>query len=201
MSNLLLISATGTIGQATPQALLGTNEHILTVAARHATKHYQLSDRIRVLDLDATDSDAVAKALEGQDAVFVTVSGQLVAIAKSVVAAMKRIGVPRLVFVAAMGIENEIPAAIPYDNLDHNPLLKPYREAANIVATSGLDYTILRPGLFSDGRVNYAITHSGEPFGGLKVSIASVADVAKRALLYDEFSKESIGIHTLHVTP
>ncbi len=88
-----------------------------------------------------TDLD---QAMAGQDAVFAALSGNLRAFVKQIVAAMKRNNVSRLVFISSMGIYNEIPASVGAgDNLASNPILQTYRDAADVVESSGLNYTVV----------------------------------------------------------
>ena len=69
-------------------------------------------------------------------------------------------------------------------------------DAADIVEASNLNYTVIRPGWFTGGPVNYEITHKGEPFGGPDVSIKSIVDLVTKLLNDDElYSCESIGIN------
>ncbi len=137
------------------------------------------------------------KALKGQDAVFVALSGNLGAFAKKIVAAMDRNNVSRLVFISSMGIYNEIPASVGASgNLNSNPILRTYREAADVIEASDLDYTVVRPGWFMGGPVDYEITHKGEPFGGHDVSVASIADYVTKLVDDDQLDvHDSVGIN------
>lgn len=195
MKNILIIGASGTVGSATVKTLAKMENVKLTALSRHASKYFEANAQIKVLDGDATDKKTVMRSLDGQDAVFVTVSGEVRSIVDMVILGMKEVGLNRLVFISSMGIYDEIPENIPYDNLKNNPILIPYRQAADDIEDSGLDYTIIRPGWFTNGDVNYEITQKGESFGGLNASIASIADAAKRSLINDEFIGKSIGIN------
>lgn len=198
MKNVLIIGATGTLGSAATKAILDGTDDQLTLFARSA-------DRIRVSDdsrekviagnvMSDADLDA---AMAGQDAVFAALSGNLGAYAEKIVAAMDRNNVSRLVFITSMGIYNEIPASVGGGNLDTNPTLRTYRDAADVIEASDLNYTVIRPGWFTGGPVNYEVTRKGEPFGGHDVSVSSIADLVKRLVDDDSlYSKDSIGINT-----
>ena len=138
------------------------------------------------------------KAMAGQNAVFAALSGNLKAYAEKIVAAMDRNNVSRLVFITSMGIYNEIPASVGASgNLSSNPVLQSYRDAANVIEDSDLNYTIVRPGWFTGGPVNYQITRKGEQFGGHDVSISSIADIVMKLVDDDAlYSKDSIGVNT-----
>lgn len=198
MTNILIIGATGSIGQGTRNYLLQNTTDHLTLMARHTDRLANLdAAREHVITGSVTDAAALQHALVGQDVVFAALSGDLPHMATTLVAGMQRAGVDRLLFISSMGIYNEIPASIGAGgNLDHNPVLAPYRRAADIIEASPLNYTIIRPGWFDNGSTDYEITHKGEPFGGHDVARASVADLVMR-LAHDPSlgSRDSLGIN------
>ncbi len=196
MKNVLIIGATGTIGGAVRQTLLNETDDKLTLFARSAGR-LTVSDRETTISGDVTKDADLDKAMQGQDVVFVALSGPLGKFAKKIVAAMDRNNVSRLLFIASMGIYNEIPAALGGGNLNENSMLRSYREAADIVEESDLNYTVIRPGWFTNGPVNYEITRKGEPFGGHDVSISSIADFVKNAADDENYySHDSVGLNT-----
>lgn len=197
MKKVLIIGATGTIGGAVRQTLLNETDDQLTLFAR-STGRLQPSDRETVIAGDVTNDADLDQALANQDAVFVALSGPLGQFARKIVAAMDRNQVSRLLFITSMGIYNEIPAAMGSNgNLDHNGVLRPYREAADVVEASDLTYTVIRPGWFTNGPVNYEVTRKGEPFGGHDVSVSSIADFVKQAIADDSYyAHDSVGLNT-----
>ncbi|KRL93796.1 hypothetical protein FD28_GL000983 [Levilactobacillus hammesii DSM 16381] len=166
--------------------------------ARNTGRLGQLSQRERAVAGSVTDAAALATALQGQNVVFAALSGQLAGMAQSLVTAMDVAGVKRLLFIASMGIYNEIPASVGAGgNLAGNPMLQGYRDAADIVEASDLNYTVIRPGWFDNGNdTDYQVTKKGEPFGGHDVSRKSIADLVMR-LAHDETlgSRDSLGIN------
>ena len=141
-----------------------------------------------------TDSATLDDAIAGQDFVFAALSGDLPTYAQAIVDAMKRQGVKRLAFISSMGIYGELPARLGGDGTVA-PVLRPYRQAADSVEESGLDYTVIRPGWFTGGPVNYELTVKGKPFGGHDASVASIADLVKRLVVEPGFGvKESLGL-------
>lgn len=194
---ILLIGATGSIGRAVRTQLLQTTDYQLVLTSRHASTMQIDGQREVALNLDARNAAAVAEALTDVDAVFVAVSGALPAIATAVTAAMTGSKTQRLVFISSMGIYDEIPARVgAQGNLHHNPVLRPYREAADIIAASTLNYTVIRPGWFDNGSDDYEVTREGAPFGGHDVSRRAIAQLVV-ALLADNqlYARESIGIN------
>lgn len=197
MTNVLIIGATGTIGGTVRQTLLNETDDKLTLFARSAGR-LNVSDRETAMAGDVTYDSDLDKAMENQDAVFVALSGPLNRFAEKIVAAMDRNNVSRLLFITSMGIYNEIPASVGSNgNLSSNGVLRPYREAADIIESSDLNYTVIRPGWFTNGPVNYEITRKGEPFGGHDVSVKSIADFVKNAIADDSYySHDSVGLNS-----
>ncbi|HJF53633.1 MAG TPA: NAD(P)H-binding protein [Limosilactobacillus coleohominis] len=199
MKKVLIIGATGTLGSATHQNLITKTDDHVTLFARSANR-ISVSDPSRetIIAGDVMNDDDLDKAINGQDAVFVALSGDLGAYAKQIVTAMDRNDVSRLVFISSMGIYNEIPISVGANgNLKNNPVLQEYRDAADIIEQSDLNYTVVRPGWFTNGPVNYEVTRKGKPFGGHDVSVSSIADLVTKLLNDDDlYSKDSIGVNT-----
>ncbi|NLR30994.1 NAD(P)H-binding protein [Levilactobacillus tujiorum] len=198
MTNVLIIGATGSVGSVTRQYFLDHTDDQLTLMARNTDRLGRLSDREQAIAGSVTDEATLQTALRGQDVVFAALSGNLSGMAKSLVAAMDVAGVQRLLFIASMGIYNEIPASLGASgNLRNNPMLQGYRAAADVVEASDLNYTVIRPGWFDNGSdTDYQVTKKGEPFGGHDVSRQSIADLVVR-LAHDETlgSRDSLGIN------
>lgn len=199
MKNVLIIGATGTLGSAARQAILDGTDDKLTLFARSTNRIRIVDDnREKVISGNVMNDADLDKAMAGQNAVFAALSGNLKAYAEKIVAAMDRNNVSRLVFITSMGIYNEIPASVGASgNLSSNPVLQSYRDAANVIEDSDLNYIIVRPGWFTGGPVNYQITRKGEQFGGHDVSISSIADIVMKLVDDDAlYSKDSIGVNT-----
>ena len=135
--------------------------------------------------------------MEDVDIVFASLSGELDKEASNIVKAMEQNKVDRLIFVAALGIYNEVPGEfgqwVDEQIRDYLPV---YRKAADIIENSNINYTILRPAWLTDtNEIDYEITHKTDQFKGTEVSRKSVAavavNIAKNPKLY---LKDNIGI-------
>lgn len=155
MKNVLILGATGTLGGRLSKRLMQLGKYRHTLVSRHATCVFSDKGNIKVVDCDATSSDALASILSGNGIVVCAVSGEeLPKVADALTQAMKKTGVKRLVFMGAVGIYNEIPDEIDGDdNVANNPDQIPNRDAVGIIENSGLEYTILRPGYLKDDMV------------------------------------------------
>jgi putative NADH-flavin reductase len=124
--------------------------HEVTAFARDARVLAGVTGLAAVVEGDGRDQSAVGKAIAGQDAVIVTVSGRgeadvITAIAATVTAAMASLGVSRLVATSAYGIV----ATRPYvaAGLVRRIFAKQFADQAAadaIIIASELDWTILR---------------------------------------------------------
>lgn len=195
---IAILGSTGLFGKALVKSLSEETDYQLTLIARHAKSEYQDTGRISVIDADATDMDALKKALTEIDLVYCAISGEdLPLVAANLVKVMPELGITRLLFMGAVGIYNEIPEEMDgEDNLDNEPAQIPNRAAVDIVEASNLNYTVLRPGYLHEGRADdYVLTMKGEAAKGYISTIPSVVEFVKK-LIADEklYSKESVSI-------
>jgi NmrA-like family. len=185
------------LGAAVRKTLLGETDDFLTHFSKSAERLNINSDRERIISGSVTNSLALDKAMKGQEVVFAALSDNLAEFARDIVVAMKRNDVQRLIFITSMGIYGEVPLSMGGTLEKVSPVLCPYREAADVIEASDLNYTIIRPGWFTSGPVDYEITHKDEEFGGYDVSVASIADLVKKLVEDPNLdSRDSVGINT-----
>ncbi|WP_436853879.1 SDR family oxidoreductase [Staphylococcus caeli] len=199
MTRVLIIGANGAISKATINSFLENTSYTLRLFLRDANRLPDYaSDRIRVREGDATNPEAVGRAMEDVDIVFAALSGDLAEAARTIVDAMQKNNVKRLIFVTSLGIYNEVPGDFgTWVQAQTNDYLSTYRQAAEIIENSNLDYTIFRPAwLTNTNEIDYAITKKDEAFKGTEVSRKSVAalavQIAKNPTMH---LKDNIGIH------
>lgn len=197
MKKVLIIGATGSIGNAVRQMFLKETDAQLTLFSRRANRLKLDNSREKSISGSVTDDTELALAVKNQDFVFVALSGDMKTFAEHIVKVMDQENVQRLVFITTMGIYQEIPSWLgdspePYSN----SILRPFREAADLIEQSDLNYTIIRPGWYTNGPVNYEITQKGEPFGGHDVSRNSIANyVVKLSENPTLDNRSSVGIN------
>lgn len=202
MSNVLIIGANGQIARLAEQQLLSETKHHLTLFLRDAKRlEVADADRETVIEGDATDPDALNKAMAGIDVVYANLAGTktIETQAKAVVQAMDLAKVSRLIWISTLGIYDEVPGA--FGKWNHQQLddgyLPTYRAAAKVVEHSDLDYTIVRPAwLSNDDTVDYELTHRDDLFKGTEVSRKSVADLVVK-LINDpkKYVHDSLGVN------
>ena len=193
---VLIIGVTGSIGSRLRQTLLSKTDYKLTLFSRSANRLPINPNREVAIAGNVMNKNDLIKAIQNQDVVFAALSGSLGSMAKNIVEVMETSYTRRLIFISSMGIYNEIPRSIGGGNLNENSMLRPYREAADVIEASSLDYTIIRPGWFDEGSDNYEITKKGQPFKGHDVSRQAICNLVLRLIQQSGLGvRESLGIN------
>ena len=192
MTSILIVGANGSIARVAADLFLKETDARLTLYLRNARRLKRLeSDPVRVVEGDVLDTKTLTQAMAGQDVVYANLTGDLVPMARSFVTAMRDAGVRRLIWISSMGIYGEVPGQ------RYSSVLDPYRDSAKVIEASDLDWTILRPGWFTNGdEIDYETTQKGEPFRGHDVSRKSVASlVVKLATTPGLEVRKSLGVN------
>ncbi|WP_160724708.1 SDR family oxidoreductase [Bacillus sp. USDA818B3_A] len=192
MTNVLIIGANGSLARVAIDRFLKETDAQLTLYLRNSRRIRNIdSNRVRVIEGDVMDLEKLKEAMIGKDVVYANLAGNLEQMAKTVVEAMDATGVKRLIWISSMGIYDEVPGE------RHGSILNPYRKSAAIIETSNLDYTILRPGWFTNkDEIEYETTQKGEPFKGHDVSRKSIADlIVKLAVTAGLEVRSSLGVN------
>jgi len=187
--NILIVGATRGIGrQLLEQAL--TSGHNVTALVRNLQRLATQHVRLRVIKGDILDSNSVALAMAGQEAVCCTIGVKApwprVTVfsegTKNLLQAMKLTGVKRLICVTGIGAgDSRGHGGFIYDYL-FRPLLartiyvdKDRQES--LIKTSDVDWTIVRPGFLTNGPLtkNYRMLTD---LTGVTAGRISRADVA-----------------------
>lgn len=194
MANVLVIGASRGIGLATVRVLLAAG-HSVRALARGASRIPIEDQRLEKLDGDALDRATIDRALAGTDAVIQSlgVAFTFDALLKGttlfskatriLVDAMRANGVRRLVVVTGLGAgDSRGHGGFLYDAVLFPLLLKRVYDdkdvAEQIVRASGLDWTIVRPGLLTNGPATgtYQVLVEPTSWRAGTISRADVAD-------------------------
>lgn len=191
MNNVLILGANGSIARQAIEQFLEHTDARLTLYLRN-TKRLGAFDvpHVRVIEGDVMNKNSLKKAMVDQNVVYANLYGNLEQMAHTIIEAMNETGVKRLIFISYMGIYGEVPGQA------YHFMLDPYRKSADIIEASNLDYTIVRPGWFTNkNEIDYKLTRKGEPFQGREVSRKSVADfIVTLAQTPDLEIRSSVGI-------
>jgi len=198
-TKVLILGAGGAIAGHVITFLVKNENIYLTLFAREASKVPEVRGKnIRKVVGDVLNREQLNQAIEGQSMVYANLSGPVDKMAKEIVRAMKANQVHRLIFVTSLGIYNEVPGPFgKWSNKMIGSELVRYRQAADVIEASGLDYTILRPAWLTDNdEVDYETTQKSEPFKGTEVSRKSVGSFIAEIIQHPEREVEAnVGIN------
>lgn len=202
---VLVLGATGKIaGHAIEALLKNTDDHLL-LFTRHPQNLTNIDeDRETVIKGDTLETGSLDAAVEMADVVYANLRNpEIEQQAKNIVAAMDKNGVKQLVWISSIGIYDEVPGKFGDWNNEmlgggqENSYLGTYRKAADVISTSDLDYTIIRPAWLTDkDEVDYETTNRGEDFKGTEVSRKSIGYfVAKVIANPSEYARMDLGVN------
>jgi putative NADH-flavin reductase len=200
MSKVLIIGASRGTGLATVKAALGGGHSVRALARSAASIPIQNSALEKVAG-DALDGDMIRKALQDVDVVIQTLGVDISPQAiferttlfsqstRILVDAMKAAGVKRLIAVTGLGAgDSRGHGGLLYDAIAFPLLLKRVYDDKDvqewIIRSSGLDWTIVRPGLLANGPAtgNYRVLTAPKDWRFGVISRADAADFLVRQI-------------------
>ncbi len=203
--NILIVGATRGIGrQLLEQAL--TSVHAVTALVRDPQRLVTQHERLRVVKGDILDSDSVALAMAGQDAVCCTIGVKVPWIrvtvfsegTKNLLQAMKKTGVKRLICVTGIGAgDSKGHGGFLYDCIFYPLLLKPiYADKdrqESLIKASDVDWTIVRPGFLTNGPLtkNYRMLTDMTGVTAGRISRADVANFFLKELESKQYLRQT----------
>lgn len=192
--SVLIIGANGSVAKVATQGFLtGTNANLklyLRNAKRLSSVAKQNPNRVQLIEGDALDKNALVKAMKGVNVVYANLAGgDLPKMAEVIISAMKEAGLKRLIWISSYDVYGEV-----------NDGSISSVQSVQVVESSGLDYTIIRPQWFfsSADEIDYEITRKNEAFKNpnAQISRKSIAHLVIRLCLEQDFGvKESFGIN------
>ena len=201
--NLVVFGATGNLGnELVKQAL--EQGHTVTGFSRKPEKLELEHPRLRRIQGDVLNPASVEKAVQGQDMVLCALGagakgGVRAEGTKNILAAMRKAGVRRFIGQTTLGVGDSQKTLNVYWKIMFGSVLRQaYKDHVlqeAYIKQSQLDWVIIRPAAFTDGKRTGTYQHGFEPScKGLKLKI-SRADVA-------DFMLEQLKSNTyLHQTP
>ena len=200
MKKVLIVGAGGQIARWVIEMLHSSKDVELTLYLRHARKlHGKVPQNARVVEGDALDRKTLDPAVSGQDVVYANLAGDdLDQQIETIVHSMKDAGVKRLIFIASLGVYDEVPGKFgAWNRRTIAKYLPNFRKAADLIEASGLDYAILRPAWLTDeDEVDYETTGRDEPFRGTEVSRKSVAALVIECIHHPRlFAYTNLGVN------
>ncbi|MEV6277401.1 SDR family oxidoreductase [Nocardia sp. NPDC051832] len=203
---IAVFGATGTVGRVVVEQALAQG-HEVTAFTRNAANVTQQHDRLRVVEGDVFDPNSVERAVAGQDAAIIALgddrTGQVrFGGTKSVIEAMNRTGVKRLIVQSSLGVGDSRPnlnflwkyilfgIVLRKAYIDHG-------RQEELVQASNVDWTIVRPAAFTDGPRTGAYQRGFGPNAkglALKISRADIAAFYLEQLTDQTYLRRAVSI-------
>jgi uncharacterized protein YbjT (DUF2867 family) len=141
MKNVIIIGASGSLAAYVIEELQKQKDVHLTLFLRNKNRlNIGNPSNATIVEGDVMDYPTLKDAIKRQDIVYVNLAGNLEAMAKNIVKAMQETGVQRIIAISSIGIYKSPLASV----------LVPYRKLADVIESSDLEYTILRPDWFTN---------------------------------------------------
>lgn len=202
---VLVVGAAGKTGQLVVEKALAAG-HEVTAFVRGASDYGKPG--VRVAAGDAADRSAMEGAVRGQDAVIDTIGGKTPyksttlesSAAASIIAAMKKEGVKRLIVTSMLGVGDSADQTTVWTKLLVSTFLrgtdKDKAAMEGEVEASGLEWVIVRPAILNDdpetGRVRvFDSPDDGKPH---KIARADVAAFMVQQLTSGEHLRQAVVI-------
>lgn len=165
MKNVLIIGANGSLATVVTESLKNISDVKLTLFVRDK-RNLQNPYNLDIVEGDALNYNDIKTAITGKDIVYVNLAGDLNSMSKNIVQAMQDTGVKRVIAISSIGIFDKPLKSV----------LIPYKALSDNIENSDLDYTILRPNWFTNGKeIDFTLTKKGTPEVGTAVSKKSIA--------------------------
>lgn len=203
---LLIFGSTGSIGRHLVNQALEQG-HSVTAFARDAAKVDITHDNLQVALGDVMDPASVEKAVHGHEAVLCSLGAGRKGTVRSegtrnIIDAMEKVGVKRFICQSTLGVgDSRGNLNFFWKYIMFGFLLRPayadHVSQESFVRQSSLDWTIVRPGAFSDGERTGRYRHGfpGTDKGTkLSISRADVADFMLKQLNDDTYLHKTPGL-------
>lgn len=192
MKKVVVFGAAGHTGKYITRKMQSMPDVELTVFVRNPAKFEGMDmTGVNILQGDALNAEDVKKAMDGQDVLLCSLEGDVLAMAKNIVAALEVTSVKRIIWITGMGIHHEITGA---RGVMLNMLAKQrpeYIQAADRIAASKAVTTLLRcPGIQNGDNTTYYLTHEDTQPKKNNIDRAGIAQC-----MADMIEDETLGVN------
>ncbi len=187
---ILIAGATGGVGQQLVGKLMAQNQVVRVLARDPAQARELFGDGLPVIEGDASEPISLPQAMIGARAVICTIRAKAPAGENSpekvdyegvrnLITAARNASIGRFVLVSSLGVTHP---DYPMNNFGR--VLEWKLKGENVLRTSGLNYTILRPGELTDdpGGMTALRIGQGDHISGGQISRSDVAALCLTAL-------------------
>ena len=192
MKKVVIFGAAGHTGKYLTRKMQTIADVELSVFVRNPEKFGDMDmTGVHITTGDALNADDVRQAMSGQEILLCSLEGDVLTMAKNIVAALAETPVQRIIWITGMGIHHEITGL---RGVMLNQLAKQrpeYIEAADIIAASSAVTTLLRcPGIQNGDNEKYELTQEGVQPSHRNVDRAAIAQC-----MADMIADENLGMN------
>ena len=192
MKKVVIFGAAGHTGKYITRKMQKTEGIELSAFVRNPQKFSDMDmTGVNIIQGDALNEEDVLRAMEGQDILFCSLEGDVLTMAKNIVAALDKTTVKRIIWITGMGIHHEI-TGVRGMMLNRYAKQRPeYIEAADVIAASKAVTTLLRcHGIQNGDNEKYELTKEGIQPSHRNVDRAAIAQC-----MADMIADESMGVN------
>ncbi len=198
MKKVVIFGAAGHTGKYITEKMKADKDIELSAFVRNPAKFgdMDLTD-VNVIQGDALNADDVKAAMEGQEIMLCSLEGDVLTMARNIVAALETTSVKRIIWITGMGIHHEI-TGVRGMMLNMYAKQRPeYIEAADTIAASSAVTTLLRCPEIKDGdNTKYFLTKEGVQPAHKDIDRAGIAQC-----MYDLIQDGTTGVNdSLRIT-
>lgn len=197
MKKVVVFGAAGYTGKYITRKMQSMPDVELTVFVRNPAKLEGMDlTGVTVVQGDALNAADVKKAMDGQDVLLCSLEGDVLSMAKNIVAALAETSVKRIIWITGMGIHHEI-TGVRGAMLNMLAKQRPeYITAADTIAASPAVTTLLRcPGIQNGDNTTYYLTHEGTQPKKNNIDRAGIAQCMADMIMDETLGcNESLGI-------
>lgn len=192
MKKVVIFGAAGHTGKYITKKMKSEKDIELSVFVRNPAKFEGMDiTGVNVIQGDALNAEDVTKAMEGQEILLCSLEGDVLTMARNIVAALEKTSVKRIIWITGMGIHHEI-TGVRGMMLNMYAKQRPdYIQAADTIAESAAVTTLLRcPGIKDGNNTTYFLTKEGEQPAHKDIDRAGIAQC-----MYDLIEDEMLGVN------
>lgn len=192
MKKVVIFGAAGHTGKYITKKMKAEKDIELSVFVRNPAKFEGMDmTGVNIMQGDALNADDVKKAMDGQEVLLCSLEGDVLTMARNIVAALEMTSVKRIIWITGMGIHHEI-TGLRGAMLNMLAKKRPeYIEAADVIAASSAVTTLLCClGIKNGDNTKYFLTKEGVQPGKNSIDRAGIAQC-----MYDMIENETLGVN------
>ena len=197
MKRVVIFGAAGHTGKYITETMKAEKSLEVSAFVRKPEKFGDMDlGNVNVIQGDALNAEDVKRAMKDQDVLLCSLEGDVLTMAKNIVAALEETSVKRIIWITGMGIHHEI-AGLHGMMLNMYAKKRPdYIQAADTIADSKAVTTLLRcPGIKDGDNTKYFLTKEGEQPKRWTIERAGIAKCMLDMIQDEELgANESLGI-------